>query len=252
MDKKQSARSLKAVFLETSSHVINVLIIAVCAYVVLFVGLSSYYYLKYGAAMLSMMEQGYTVKKRLEARVDGPFPVNATVDQVLDVPLRQDIHFAFPFKTVLPVPLDYTFSVPLDKPLAIPIDHELALDENIRIKAEIPIETEATVRFMNQDITLPVKVVAPIDAVVPIRHKLHLKETIMVTSAEPLAVPLHATFDIPIDVFLKGEIPLDEMIRIPLRADLQVEAEVPGNLPIVMDVNTVINMNRETGLEKSE
>lgn len=233
----------------TAAHMVNMLIIAICVYVVCFVGVSTYYYLKYGMPLLAMMEQGYTVTKTVDARVNGKVQVDAVLDEELQVPIRQDVHFAFPYQTTVAIPLNHTFQVPL-KDMAVPLDHVFRLDEQVRIKADIPIETSATVNVLGQNITVPIKVVAPIDAVVPIKHDFHVRDTVLVSSRKPLDVPLEATFDVPLDLFLEGTIPLDEKMRIPLKTVMHPEVVISAPLPVTMDVNTVLNMKRETGLER--
>lgn len=227
------------------SHIFRVFFVFAPVVFVIFLAFSTYFLVKYGPFMLSLYEQKYIFKRIVTASADSNIPVSASIDQVLSVPVKKDIHFSYPLKTAINVPVNHTFYVPFDKPINIPIDHVFRVDENIRFKSEVPFETTVNIKIFGMNKEVPVKGTIPLDMVIPIKHDFHIQDTIAVKSKNPIPFPMKYTFDVPVDIMLKGDIPIDEVISVPIKSQINADVMLKKKFPVTVEFSAFFDQEPE-------
>ena len=216
---------------EKNSQIFRYFLISASFVFIIFISFATYFLLKYGPAIL-------IYKRIITASVDSSIPVSASVDQVIRIPLKKNVHYSVPFKSVIKLPVNQKFQVAFDKPLNIPIDHVFHVDETIRFKTEVPFETKVTINIFGINKDVPVKGIIPLNMAIPLKHDFHIKDTIAVKPQEPITFPVNSTFEVPVDVLLKGEVPVDEMISVPIKDRINADVMLKDKIPVTLEFSS--------------
>ena len=230
---------------EKNSRIFRYLLISVLFIFIIFISFLIYFFVKYGPVVLSLYEQRSIYKKTITASIDSSFPVSASVDQVFHIPIKQNFPYSAPIKTVIKVPVNQKFNVTFDKPLNIPIDQVFRVNEKINVKTEFPFETKVTIKILGVNTVVPVKGVVPLNVVIPIKHDFHIKDTMAVKPQEPIAVPVNSIFDVPVDFILKGYVPIDETISVPIKDKFNADVMLKDRIPVTLEFSSFFG-NKKT------
>jgi len=223
---------------EKNSRIFRYLLIIALFVFIIFISFLIYFFIKYGPVVLGLYEQRYIYKKIITASVDSSFPVSASIDQVSQIPIKENFQFSVPVKTVIKAPVNQKIIVPFDKPLNIPIDHVFRLDEKINVKTEFPFETKVTIKILGVKTDVPVKGVIPLNIMIPLKHDIHIKDTLAVTPQESLAFPINSIFEVPVDFTLKGEAPIERTISVPIKEKFNAEVMLKEKIPVTLEFSS--------------
>lgn len=225
-DKKKSNRIFRYFFI-TASFIFIIFIIFLL-----------YFFVKYGPVVLSLYEQRYIYKRIITASVDSSLPVTASVDHTFQIPIKNNFDYAVPVKTVVSLPVNQKFNITFDKPLNIPIDHVFHVDEKLNVKTEFPFETKVTVKILGVNTDVPVKGVIPLNLVIPLKHDFHIKDTLAIKPQEALPFPINSVFDVPLDFVLKGKVPIEGMISVPIKDKFNADVILRDKLPVTLQFSS--------------
>ena len=230
---------------EKNSRIFRCLLIIALFVFIIFISFLIYFFVKYVPVVQSLYEQRYIYKKTITASVDSSFPVLASVDQEFHVPIKQNFPYSAPIKTVIKVPVNQTFNVTFDKPLNIPIDQVFRVNEKINLKTEFPFETKVTIKILGVNTEVPVKGVIPLNMMIPVKHDFHIKDNMAVQLQEPIAVPINSIFDVPVDFILKGYVPIDETISVPIKDKFNADVILKDRIPVTLEFSSFFG-NKKT------
>ena len=99
------------------------------------------------------------------------------------------------------------------------------------------LDTKVTTSILGVKITLPIKGVIPLDTIVPIKQDFHVKDTIAVKSNNPILIPVHHTFDIPVNITIKGVIPRNEKSLVGSGAIIEADATIKDKIQVTAEFN---------------
>ena len=196
------------------------------------IGGGTYFLFKYKPLVMSLIQQRYTVRKTILGSVDSELPVTAYINETLTFPFKANINFSIPFKTTFRAPISHTFVVPFEKPVHVTVDHIFHIDEKIRFKTEIPMDTEFQTSIFGLKRTLPIKGSILLDQDVPVKHDIRIKDEVIAKPIHPIEVHVEHLFEVPVDIVVEGSIPIDEefpvQFNVALDQGLAVTEKVPG------------------------
>jgi len=235
-----------------NSRTFRYILISIFFVFMMFVAFLIYFFVKYGPIVLSLYEQRYIYKKVITASVDSSFPVSATIDQVSQIPIKENFQYSVPVKTVIKAPVNQKIIVPFDKPLNIPIDHVFRLDEKINVKTDFPFETKVTIKMFGVNKDVPVKGVIPLNIVIPLKHDIHIKDTLAVTPQESITFPINSIFEVPVDFTLKGEAPIDRTISVPIKDKFNADVMLKDRIPVTLEFGSFFANKKFIRNEKLE
>lgn len=203
-----------------------------------------YFFVKYGPIVLSLYEQRYIYKRIITATVDSSLPVSASVDHTFHIPIKNEFDYAVPVKTVVKLPVNQKFNITFDKPLDIPIDHVFHVDEKINVKTEFPFETKVNIKILGVSTEVPVKGVIPLNVVIPLKHDFHIKDTMAIKPREALPVPVNSVFDVPLDFVLRGKVPVEGMISVPIKDNFDADVMLKDKLPVTLQFSSFFDQKK--------
>ena len=203
-------------------------------------GISTYFFLKYKPQLSQLHNAHFKMNKGIIATIDSEFPVDITFDHQFQVRFNKDIPVEIPIKAKLKVPIDETFHIPITDSFSVKLDSLFSMDEKIQVHSELPLDTNIQTRFMGMDFNLPVRGSVPIDMTVPLKQDMGIKGEIFLHMTEPLRVMVQHVLDVPIDLVVKGVLPVDQVITVPIETTMDGEIKIRDKLPctIELDVST--------------
>ena len=68
-----------------------------------------------------------------------------------------DIPIQFPVTSVVRIPIRETFLIPLNKTFPVVLAQPLRLQDTVRVRADVPIDTEIQTKVLGVTMTVPVK-----------------------------------------------------------------------------------------------
>ena len=180
------------------------------------------------------------MKKEIIASIDSEFLVDITFDHQFQVRFSKDIPLDIPIKAKLKVPIDEIFHIPITDSFSVKLDRLFFIDEEIQVHSELPLDTDVQTRFMGMDVSLPIKGTVPIDITVPLKQDMGIKGELFLHMTEPLPVMVQHILEVPIDLVVKGILPVDEVITVPIDTTMDGEITIKDPLPctIELDVST--------------
>jgi len=214
---------------------------------IIFVVFLIYFFVKYAPVILSLYEQRYIYKRIITVSVDSSIPVSASIDHTFHIPIKNEFDYAVPVKTVIKLPVDKEFKVTFDKPLNIPIDHVFHVDEKINVKTEFPFETKLAIKILGVNMNVPVKGVIPLNMVIPLKHDFHIKDTLAVKPQAALPVPVNSIFDVPVDFILRGKLPIDGMMSVPIKDKVNADVMLRDKLPVTLQFSSFFDQKKVMG-----
>lgn len=237
---------------EKTSLVLKYFLISAAFIFVIFIVFLTYFFVKYGPVVLSLYEQRYIYKRIITASVDSSLPVSASIDHTFHVPIKKEFDYAVPVKTVVKLPVNQKFNVTFDKPLNVPIDHVFHIDEKVNIKTDFPLDTKVTVKVFGINTNVPVKGIIPLDIMVPLRHDFRIRGTLAIKPEEALSFPVNSVFDVPLDFMLKGKVPVEGTISIPIKDKFNADVMLRDKLPVTLQFSSFFGQKKFIGSDKVE
>jgi hypothetical protein len=203
-------------------------------------GISTYFFLTYKPQLSQLRNAHFKMKKGIIATIDSEFPVGITFDHQFQVRFHKDIPVEIPIKAKLKVPIDETLHIPITDSFSVKLDRSFSMDEKIQVHSELPLDTNIHTRFMGMDFSLPVRGSVPIDMTVPLKQDMGIKGEIFLHVTEPLPVIVQHILDVPIDLVVKGVLPVDQVITVPIDTTMDGEITIRDKLPctVELDVST--------------
>ena len=203
-------------------------------------GISTYFFLKYRPELSQLRDAHFKMKKGVRASIDSKFLVDIAFNHQFQVRFNKNIPLDIPIKAKLNVPIDETFNIPITDSFSVKLDRLFFIDETIRVHSELPIDTSVQTRFMGMDISLPIKGSVPIDIAFPLKQEMGIKGELLLHMTEPLPVTVQHMLEVPIDLVVKGILPVDEVIAVPIDTTMEGEIAIRDPLPctIELDVST--------------
>ncbi|KQC06012.1 MAG: hypothetical protein APR62_08745 [Smithella sp. SDB] len=229
---------------EKNSRIFRYFLISAFFVFIIFVVFLIYFFVKYGPIVLSLYEQRYIYKRIITATVDSSLPVSASIDHTFHIPIKNEFDYAVPVKTVIKLPVNQKFNIAFDKPLNIPIDHVFHVDEKINVKTEFPFETKVTIKILGVNTDVPVKGVIPLNMVIPLKHDFHIKDTLAVKPQEALPFPINSIFDVPLDFVLRGKVPIDGMMTVPIKDKVNADVILRDKLPVTLQFSSFFDQKK--------
>lgn len=214
-------------------------IIGVCL-----IGGGTYLLFKYKPTVLSLIQQRYTVRKTILGSVDYELPVTAYINETLIFPFKADINFSIPFKTTFRTPISHTFIVPFEKPVHVKVDHIFHIDEKIRFKTEIPMDTEFQTSIFGFNKTLPVKGSILLDQDVPVKFDIRIKDEVIAKPINPIEAHVEHLFEVPVDIIVEGSIPIDEKFPVQFNVALDQGLSVSGKVPGTIEFDIAFDLKK--------
>lgn len=184
-----------------------------------------------------LAELSVSMEKPMGVTINGDFAASATFDHSFSVPLDAEVPVRLPVKSVLKVPIFESFQVGLDKPFAVSMSEPLHLEENIRVKGDMPVDTVVEAKVLGVTAKVPIRGVIPVNFVFPLKQDIRLPESLSLTIVKPLAVEIQKVVEAPIDFVVEGKLPLRQDIRVPLKEAIPCRVKIDQELPLTARLN---------------
>jgi len=198
-------------------------------------GISSYFFLRYKPLLAELRNTHLAMSKQVTASVDAGFPVNVSFDHEFQVRFRKEIHVEIPVKTTIRVPLDQTLYVPINGPFAVKLDRTFLIDEEIHVRSDLPLDTTVQARILGIDVPLPIRGSIPVDITFPLRQNMEIQEELILHVIGPLPVTVREVLEVPLDLVVRGVLPVDEDVTLPVQASLTGQVDIPQRLPCTVE-----------------
>jgi len=200
-------------------------------------GLCAYLLHRYGPVLNDLLHARLDLKKQITASVDSRFPVDISLDHRFDFRLRKDIPVEIPIQALLQVPLDETLLVPVTDSFVVEMNGPLFIDEQIRVRSEVPLDMSVQTRIMGMDLSLPIRGTVPIDITFPLKQEVGVRRAFSLRIADPLPVRVRQVMQVPVSFVLRAVLPVDEEITVPLHTVMEGRIAIPEPLPCTVEMN---------------
>jgi len=211
--------------------------IVVMVLVLVLGGISTYFFLKYRPQLSQLRDAHLKMNKELTASVDSEFPVNITFDHRFEIRFKKDIPLDIPIRAMLEVPLEETFQVPITDSISVKLDRGFFLDEELHVQTLMPLDTNVQTRLMGADITLPIKGSVPVDITFPLKQEIGIKGHLALHVTDPISVKVQQVLEVPISFVVKGVLPVDELISVPIYTNMNGEVAIRDKLPCTIELD---------------
>ena len=212
------------------------------------IALFTFYLIKYWPVLKHLHESHFKVKRSINVSIDTVFPVTATIDTNLMIPLNEDLPYSIPVKSTIQVPLDDNLSVPITSPITIELDHTFHIEKDIYVLSELPVDKTVETEIMGVKANVPIRTDIPVELTFPLKEDIDIKEKLTLLASDPVQCNLKKSIDVPIDFNVEGFFPLREEISIPLKADIPSQVTLRGTMPILIEldfIDILLNKNSE-------
>gem|GEM_PF-6194625 len=177
------------------------------------------------------------LNKTMDIAVAGTLPLKARFKHDFPIQLDTQIPIRVPVSEVLRIPINETFEVPIEKEISVRLDQPIHVRDTIRVRAQVPLDTVVETKVMGVTMRVPVKGTIPLDFNLPLDQMLSVQGNVKVDLAETLPIHIRHEVTAPIDFVVKGSIPLDQEIRVPIDTELDCAVDIPKAFPIRMDLD---------------
>ncbi len=200
-------------------------------------GMSAYLFYQYGPLLSDLLHAQLDLKKKITASVDSRFPVDIELDHRFHFRLQKDIPLEIPIRATLQVPVDETFSIPITDSFSVEMDSPLLIDEQIRVRSEVPLDMNVQTRIMGMDLSVPIQGAVPIDITFPLRQEVGIRRALTLRMTKPLPVRIRQVLEVPVSFVLRGVLPVDEEITVPIETLMQGQIAIRDPLPCTIEMN---------------
>ena len=134
------------------------------------------------------------LQQGLELRVDGRVDTSVPVNQVVRVPLRENLDVTVDFDGAVDVDLDVPFQT------------------MVRVDEMMPLEAVLDVKIMGVWTKLPIRGVLPIRLNVPVNTVVPVRQSLPLRFSQPARVALDQTLSVPLNTHINTTVPLDSVL----------------------------------------
>lgn len=85
------------------------------------------------------------------------------------------------------------------------------------------------------DIPVPIKGSIPIDFSFPLKQNMGIQGDLFLHVTEPLPVTIRKELEVPVNLVVKGVLPVDEEITVPIETNMEGQIGIPGQLPCTVE-----------------
>lgn len=189
---------------------------------------------------------GIQIKRQINLQVNTHMPISSTLDTTLQVPIKETVAINLPIKGNIKVGIDEPFDIPVNAPIHVALDHEFRIQKDLAIKSELFLDQYVKTKLLGIDTRIPIQGAVPIDVILPFDEKIRINDDFSLTSTKPLNCQIKHDFDIPLNLTVKTQFVVDEVVPVPIKTDIKTGIRLTGNLPCFLYLN--IAWDREKGL----
>lgn len=217
--------------------VVNVVVSAITTITVLLVILSGVFLYSIKSWEMNLSRGHLKLTKEINIAVDYTLPVTAQLDTELKVPFQKEINFSLPIKAELDVPIKDVFDVKVGKAITLDMDNRFPIDETVKIKGEMPLETNVDTEIMGIPTRVPIKGTIPLDFSLPLKHEVRIKDKFKLRVLGSIPSEITQNITVPLDLVARGNFALNEEIPVPIKGALKTRLGISGAMPCLIELD---------------
>lgn len=152
----------------------------------------------------------------LDVMVKGHLATQIPIDQTIKVPINETLHTVISFDNEVPIKM------------TVPVNYNLPLDQKIHVDSTVK------VRLLGKDISLPIRGDIPIKAQIPININVPIDQKVRLKFVAPADAKLHQTLNVPLKTTIATNFPLQGVMQVPVKSELQAQVIVPQPVSAVI------------------
>ena len=176
----------------------------------------------------------YNLDRGLKAALPAPIPVEVTIGEAIPVKLSKVLEAEVPIRKDLKVWIDDDFTIPIDTTFSIPIDQEIYVETEIPVETSIPLAGAGIQADLwgLKSLSLPLSGSIPVKILIPFRGPIQVKTRADIQVRKTLTVHVRKQLSFPLDLRVRVKLPIDDIFEVRFPERLDVNARVPGQIPV--------------------
>jgi hypothetical protein len=163
----------------------------------------------------------------LKIRLDDTIHTQVPVDQVIQVPVKEQLNVIADFDGVVPIKMD------------VSVRDQIVIDQVLDLNAVIDAE------LLGDEIKLPIRGKVPVKAIVPVALDIPVDQPVRLKFSAPVGVRVKQALTVPLKTVIDADIPIQADLSVPVKSDIRAEAEF-GKDPIAL---TIVESNLRLPLD---
>lgn len=189
---------------------------------------------------------GIQIKRQINLWVNTRMPISSTLDTVLKIPIKESVAINLPITGNIKLGIDEPFTIPVNAPIHVAMDHEFRIQKELAIKSELLIDQYVKTTLLGIDTQVPIQGAVPIDLTIPFDDVIRINDDFSLTSTKPLNCQITHDFEIPLNLTVKTQFMVDEVVPVPIKTDIKTGIRLTGDLPCFLYMN--IAWDKDKGL----
>lgn len=195
---------------------------------------------------IQLTSDGIEIKRQINLRVNTHMPISTTLDTTLNIPIKESVTINLPIKGNINLGIDEPFIIPVNAPIHVALDHEFRIQKALAIKSELLIDQYVKTTLLGIDTQVPIQGAVPVDLTIPFDDVIRINDDFSLTSTQPLNCQIKHDFEIPLNLTVKTQFMVDEVVPVPIKTDVKTGIRLTGDLPCFLYLN--IFWDTEKGL----
>lgn len=163
----------------------------------------------------------------LKIRLDDKIHTKVPVDQVIQVPVKEQLNVIADFDGTVPIKMD------------VSVRDKIVIDQVLDLNAVIDAE------LLGDTIKLPIRGKVPVKATVPVALDIPVDQPVRLKFTAPVGVRVAQALTVPLKTVIEADIPIQADLSVPVKSDIRAEAEFSRD-PIAM---TIVESNLRLPLD---
>ncbi|MBI9090066.1 MAG: hypothetical protein JEZ12_12695 [Desulfobacterium sp.] len=195
---------------------------------------------------IQLTSDGIRIKRQINLRVNTHVPISTTLDTILNIPIKESVSINLPIQGNINLSIDEPFTIPVNAPIHVALDHEFRIQKELAIKSELLIDQYVKTTLLGIDTQVPIQGAVPVDLTIPFDDVIRINDDFSLTSTQPLNCQIKHDFEIPLNLTVKTQFMVDEVVPVPIKTDVKTGIRLTGDLPCFLYMN--IFWDKEKGL----
>lgn len=146
----------------------------------------------------------------LDIRLDDVIQTQVPVDQIIKVPVKEQLNVIADFDGTVPIKMD------------VQVRDKIVLDQVLDLNAVIDAE------LLGDKIKLPIRGKVPVKAVVPVALDIPVDQPVKLRFTAPVGVRIKQDLTVPLRTVIDASIPIQADLSVPVKSDIAAEATFSG------------------------
>lgn len=183
--------------------------------------LIAYFIFTYVEVKLPLRDQPATVT------LLDPLKGRAEVLEKLDIRIDDTIQTQVPVNQRVTIPIKDKLDLQLHFDGDVPLKLNIPVNETIRLKQEVDLDTVIEARILGDTQKLPVRGTIPINEKVPLDLTVPVNKTVHLNFTAPVSAKIDQELTVPLKTTIDANVPIDSAFNVPVLNQLEGRIKMP-------------------------